>query len=95
MTTFQELKKKSKTIDENESTLNVALLSDTVTQILAVALKGTAREMGYNLDLFEAEYNQIERQILDPTSDLYNHKPQYTIVFHSTHKLLEQYCLKR
>ena len=50
-------------------------------------------EKGYNIDLFEAEYNQIERQILDQTSDLYQHKAKYTIVFQSTHKLLERYAM--
>lgn len=35
----------------------------------------------------------MERQVLDPTSDLYAHNAKYTVVFQSTHKLLEQYSL--
>ena len=35
----------------------------------------------------------MERQVLDPTSDLYQHKAQYTIVFQSTHKLMERYAM--
>ena len=50
-------------------------------------------ERGYNTDLFEAEYNQVERQVFDPTSDFYQHEAKYTIVFQSTHKLLEKYSM--
>lgn len=31
--------------------------------------------------------------MLDPISDLYAHDAKYTVVFQSTHKLLEQYSL--
>ena len=74
-------------------TIKVSLLGDTATQFLATAIKGEGIERGYNIDLFEAEYNQVERQVLDPTSDLYTHDAKYTVVFQSTHKLLEQYSL--
>lgn len=74
--------------------MKVALLGDTATQFLATAIKGVGVERGYNINLFEAEYNQVERQVLDPTSDLHALAAKYTIVFQSTHKLLETYSLK-
>lgn len=49
---------------------------------------------GVRFNLFEAEYNQIERQIFDLTSDYHKHNAEYTIIFQSTHKLLEQYSLR-
>jgi FkbH-like protein len=71
--------------------LKVALLGDTATQFLATGLCGMAIERGYRLDLFEAEYNQVERLILDPGSELYAFNADYVIVFQSTHKLLAWY----
>ena len=73
--------------------MKVSLLGDTATQFLATAIRGTGVERGYNLELFEAEYNQVERQVLDPTSDLHQFGAKYTVVFQSTHKLLETYSL--
>lgn len=93
MHTFKELKRNLKKDVSTLPTLKVSLLGDTATQFLATAIKGEGIERGYNIDLFEAEYNQVERQVLDPTSDLYTHDAKYTVVFQSTHKLLEQYSL--
>ena len=73
--------------------LRVALLGDTATQLLALAIKGSAAERGLYLDLFEAEYNQVERQLLDPTSELYAFNADYIIIFQSTHKLAELHAL--
>lgn len=83
MITFKELKRNQKNDMSNLPTIKVSLLGDSATQFLATAIKGMGIERGYNIDLFEAEYNQVERQVLDPTSDLYQHKAQYTIVFQS------------
>lgn len=74
--------------------LKVSLLGDTATQFLATSIKGIGVERGYNINLFEAEYNQVERQVLDPTSDLHQFAAKYTVVFQSSHKLLETYSLK-
>lgn len=71
----------------------MSLLGDSATQFLATAIKGMGVERSYNIDLFEADYNQVERQVLDPSSELYLHEAKYTVVFQSTHKLLEKYAL--
>ena len=94
MHTFKELKRNLKKDSSALQTIKVSLLGDTATQFLATAIKGEGIEYGYNINLFEAEYNQVERQILDPTSDLYVFDAKYTVVFQSTHKLLEKYSLK-
>lgn len=93
MQPFKELKRNLKKDVSCLPTLKVSLLGDTATQFLATAIKGEGIDRGYTIDLFEAEYNQVERQVLDPTSDLYAHDAKYTVVFQSTHKLLEQYSL--
>lgn len=94
MVDFKMLKRNLKKDVSALPTIKVSLLGDTATQFLATAIKGEGIERGYNIDLFEAEYNQVERQVFDPTSDLYAHDAKYTVVFQSTHKLLEQYSLK-
>ena len=91
---FKQIKRLLKQDNTNLPEVKVALLGDTATQFLATAIKGVGVERGYNINLFEAEYNQVERQVLDPTSDLHAFGAKYTVVFQSTHKLLETYSLK-
>lgn len=92
MATFQELKRLSRR-DNAGPSVRMALLGDSATQFLAVAIKGEAARRGFGIELFEAEYNQVERQILDPSSDFHSFSPEYTIIFQSSHKLLEKYSL--
>ena len=91
---FKQIKKLLKQDNTNLPVVKVALLGDTATQFLATAIRGVGVERGYNIKLFEAEYNQVERQVLDPTSDLHQFAAKYTVVFQSSHKLLEHYGLK-
>lgn len=71
--------------------LKIALVGDTATQLLVTALRGIGVERCYNIDLFEAEYNQVERQFMDPTSELYEFDADFIVVFQSTHKLEEHH----
>lgn len=93
MKDFQALKKNLKNVPDNLVPVKVALLGDTATQFLATALKGTGIDRGFRLDLFEAEFNQVERQFMDPDSDLHAFDPEYIVVFQSTHKWLEKHAL--
>ena len=94
MIDFKQIKRLLKQDNTKLPEMKVALLGDTATQFLATAIKGVGVERGYNINLFEAEYNQVERQVLDPTSDLHAFGAKCTVVFQSTHKLLETYSLK-
>lgn len=89
MLQFKELKKLLKADHTSLPSIKIALVGDTATQLLATAIKGFGVERGYNINLFEAEYNQVERQFMDPTSDLYEFDADFIIVFQSTHKLGE------
>ena len=88
MKTLRELKKLAKTESQTPKT-KVALLGDTATQLLVTAIKGEAVDRGLSLDLYEGEYSQVERQLMDPTSELYAFDADIIIVFQSTHKLGE------
>lgn len=91
MLQFKELKKLLKSDLSAFPTIKISLIGDTATQFLGTAIKGAGAERGYNINLFEAEYNQVERQFLDPTSELYEFDADIIIVFQSTHKLGEHH----
>ncbi len=92
MVTFKELKKILKEEHPNLPVIKVAVVGDTATQLLCTAIRGIGVVRGYSVALFEAEYNQVERQFMDPTSDLYQFDADFIVVFQSTHKLGEHHC---
>lgn len=94
MKTFLELKKNLKKDFSQLEAKRVALLGDSSTQLLMQALKATGYERGYHLNIFEADFNQIGRQIFDNSSELYEFKPEFIIIFQSAHKLLYRYNKK-
>jgi FkbH-like protein len=91
MQTFSELKKNLKKDFSNLKKIKIAILGDSATQFLMQALRGVGYEKGYDLQIWEADFNQVERQVFDPTSELYEFKPEIVIIFQSAHKLLGKY----
>ena len=91
MKNFTELKKNLKKNFSNLKHIKVAILGDTATQFIKQAIQGLGYDEGFNLELWEADFNQIERQIFDLTSELYEFNPEIVIVFQSSHKLLGKY----
>ena len=88
MKTLRELKKLAK-VELDTPKIKVALLGDTATQLLVTAIKGEATDRGFSLDLYEGEYSQVERQLMDSTSELYKFDADIIVIFQSTHKLGE------
>jgi FkbH-like protein len=91
MHSFAELKKNLKKDFSGLPSIKVAVLGDSATQLLCQALKGSAYNDGLHLDIWEADFNQVERQILDEGSELYEFAPAVVIIFQSAHKLLAKY----
>ncbi len=91
--TFKDLKCNLKKDTSAFPFIKIAILGDTATQFLATSIRGMGYERGFNVEMWEAEYNQVERQTLDLSSDYYHFGADYTIVFQSTHKLLERHSL--
>jgi FkbH-like protein len=94
MKSFNKLKNNLKLDTRNLSVIKVALLGDTSTQLLTTALRGEAIGRNFVLDYFEADFNQIEQEFMNPNSDLHLFNPNYIIIFQSSHKLLEEYSTK-
>jgi FkbH-like protein len=91
MKVFSQLKKNLKQDFSVQTPIKVALLGDTATQFLAQAIRGLGHDVGYDLQIWEADFNQIERQVFDPFSELYEYQPEIVIVFQSSHKLIDKY----
>jgi len=85
--TFLELKKLSRQDSKRAPRFRLALLGDCATQLLATALKGYARYTGLILDLFDADYNQLDAQIMDPTSELYAFDAETVLLYMCAEKL--------
>ncbi|MEI8278837.1 MAG: HAD-IIIC family phosphatase [Bacteroidota bacterium] len=71
--------------------IKIAILADFASQLLTQAIR--AYGIGCNIDyeVFEADYNQIDRQIFDPSSELYEFNPDYIVIFRSSERLLKQF----
>jgi FkbH-like protein len=91
MKDFVQLKKNLKKDFSNLRIIKVAVLGDTATQFLTQAIRGIGYDNGFNLEIWEADFNQIERQVYDHSSELYEFNPEIVILFQSSHKLLAKY----
>lgn len=90
--TFQQLKKLSKTDASALPQYSLAVLGDCATQHLATALRGYGVSVGIRLNVFDADYDQIDAQVMAPDSELYCFAPQGVLLQMCTEKLQEAFC---
>jgi FkbH-like protein len=93
--TFNHLKKNLKKETSGFKSIRLAILADSASQFLHQAIKGYGVEIGINFEIFEADYNQIERQVFDPTSELYEFNPEYIFINRSSERLLKDFYKKK
>ncbi|MDR2847608.1 MAG: HAD-IIIC family phosphatase, partial [Bacteroidales bacterium] len=74
--------------------VKLAVLGNSATQLVVQAIRGMGIEYALNIEVFEAEFNQIDRQVFDPESELYQFGADVTLIFEATHKLLQKYNQK-
>lgn len=91
---FNSLKKNLKKEFSCKYKLKIAVLGDSATQLLCVALKGLAIEYHIDLSIYEADYNQIHIQLQNPQSALHQFQPDYVLIFENHKKLAVNYYLK-
>lgn len=91
MKNFTQLKKNLKKDFSPFKKIKVAVLGDSATQFLTQALRGTGYDFNMDLQIWEADFNQIERQVFDTTSELYKYNPEIVVLFRSSQKLLGKY----
>jgi FkbH-like protein len=66
-------------------------LGDSTTQLLSQAIRGTGIAQGLDIDVWEAEFDQIERQLLDNASEYHDLDADVTVIFKATHKVLQTF----
>ena len=88
---FLELKKSLKKSNLDTKPIKVGLLGDSATQWMGIALRGMGVTYRINIDLYEADYNQIEQEVYNQDSALYSHEPDFIIICQSSEKLESQF----
>jgi FkbH-like protein len=91
MLSFNELKKNLKKDYSAFKKIKIAILSDSASQLLTNAIKGYGFEVQLNFEIYEADYNQIDLQVFDPSSELYSFHPDFVVINRSTEKLLKDF----
>ena len=90
--TFQKLKKLSKKDISALPQYKLAVMGDCATQHLATAIRGYGVYAGLGMSVFDADYNQIDAQVMDPGSELYTFAPDAVLIQLCTEKLYEAFC---
>ena len=94
MVSFNELKRNLKKDFTGFKKIKIALLSDNASQLLNNAIKAYGYEAQLDFEVYEADYNQIDLQIFDPSSELYSFKPDFIFINRCTEKLLKEFYKK-
>jgi FkbH-like protein len=92
MLEFRQLKSNLKKDFSSFPVKRVALLGDSPTQLLNTVIRGYGYENQMNYAVYEADFNQIEMQILNAKSNLYQFNPEFTVVYFSSENLFSSYC---
>ncbi|MCR5774377.1 MAG: HAD-IIIC family phosphatase [Lachnospiraceae bacterium] len=87
---FRELVKASKKETEGKE-YRIAVLGNCATQFLSQCIQGYAHLMGSNLKVFDADYDQIDAQLLDPGSETYGSKPDHILLYLAADRLYEDF----
>ena len=87
---FHDLKKHSNIITDSKS-LKLVVLGNCATQFLTTAIKGYANFERVGIGVYDADYNQIDAQLLDINSETYSFKPDFILLYLSTDKLFEEF----
>ncbi|NMA36941.1 MAG: HAD-IIIC family phosphatase [Papillibacter sp.] len=90
--TLTQLQKNLKKDASPFPVFKLAVVGDCSTQLLCTALKGTAYDEGINLRVFEADYDQLQAQLMDKESELHAFGPRAVLIYLCTEKLYEAYC---
>lgn len=90
MNTFSELRKAAKrNIEGRENTLVV--LGNVATQFFSTSVCGCAKLAGINLKVVDIDYNQIDAQLFDESSEVYEARADYVLIWLASEKLYEEF----
>jgi len=89
---FKDLKKNLTKDFSSLPVFRLALLGDSATQFLAKAIRAYGYEEKINFEVFEADFDQFDHQILDANSELYHSNPQFIVLYLAAEKLLYRFA---
>ena len=89
--TFSRLRKNLKKDATGFRKAKLAVLGNCATQLLCEAVRGYAREFKTALEVFDADYDQLEAQTLDEGSGLYRFGPDYILIQLCSEKLHREF----
>ena len=89
---FNTLKKAARKSDPGLPAYKLAVIGNCATQHIATAIKGEAFLRGLSIDVFDADYDQIDAQTMDGGSELYSFAPNAVLLVMCTEKLYEGFC---
>jgi predicted enzyme involved in methoxymalonyl-ACP biosynthesis len=85
---YAQLVKKARRLDAaSGSRLKLALLADVSTQHLVPLLRVLFASHGVNVEIYEAGFDTLEVETLNPDSELYAFQPQVIVILQSIMKL--------
>lgn len=92
--TYNDLKKLAKkAAGDAVSGFRIAVVGDTSTQYLAAAIRGYGAMAGIPVAVMDADYNQIDAQLMDSESETYQFKPDMLLLYLSTEWMWHRFCL--
>ena len=90
MASFREMQKACRMQVDGPET-RVAVLGNCATQFFAQAVEGCGKLNGLNLSVFDADYNQIDAQLIEPSSETYAFRPDVILLWMCSEKLYEEF----
>jgi FkbH-like protein len=92
---FHKLVSLGRRVGRNECAheVRVAILGDAATQHYNHALASALRLRGWWPEIYEAEFDTIRQEILNPASGLYRANPEFVVLFTATQSLWRRFAL--
>lgn len=92
MIDFQTLKNQVKGVDKsNFRQTRIAILGNYATQFLSKSIEYSGLKRSIEFKIYNAEYDQIESEIYDPASGLYDFNPDFIFITISTLKVQDKF----
>ncbi len=94
MLSFNQLKRNLKKDFSSLKHINVSVLTENSGQLLVQAIKGYGFECGYDLQMNECGYDEINLQVFESQSQLHTFPSDYIILVPSAQKLIKNFYSK-
>ena len=90
---LQELLKLDRTLSraDCERGVRIAVLGNCATQHYTKCLSAALKIRGFWPDIFEAEYDTIQQELLDARSGFHAHRPEFVVLFNCVQSLEEKF----